>query len=143
MKDELLALKLRNINLNLFRVFAARYKKLNLDITPIQGRIIMFIYESKKDICQRDIEHSIYCKKSTISVILKTMEKNNLITRVGSMTDSRCNIIKLTKSSLDIAKILQEDMKKINKILGENITKNEYIIFSDVLKKINDNLERI
>ena len=71
------------------------------------------------------------------------MEKNNLITRVGSMTDSRCNIIKLTKSSLDIAKILQEDMKKINKILGENITKDEYIIFSDVLKKINDNLERI
>lgn len=143
MEDNLLTIKLRNVNLNIIRALAARYRKLNLDVTPLQGRIIMYIYNNKKDICQKDIEQSISCKKSTISTILKTMEKNKLIERIDSTSDLRRNVIRLTDLSIEIAKTLQNDMKKINKIIGENITNDEYIIFSNVLKKINDNLERI
>ena len=143
MEDNLLTIKLRNVNLNIIRALAARYRKLNLDVTPLQGRIIMYIYNNKKDICQKDIEQSISCKKSTISTILKTMEKNKLIERIDSTSDLRRNVIRLTDLSIEIAKTLQNDMKKINKIIGENITNDEYIIFSNVLKKISDNLERI
>ena len=71
------------------------------------------------------------------------MEKNNLIIRKGSDTDSRRNSIVLTDYSIEIATKLKDDMIEINKLLGENITQDEYIIFSDVLEKITKNLERI
>ena len=71
------------------------------------------------------------------------MEKNKLIIRKGSDTDSRRNSIILTDYSIEIATKLKDDMIEINKLLGENITQDEYIIFSDVLEKITKNLERI
>ena len=143
MQDNLLSLKIKSLNLNLLRALGARYKKMNLGVTPVQGRIIMFIDDHDDEVCQKDIERMIACKKSTLSAILNSMEKNKLIIRKGSNTDSRRNSIVLTAYSIEIANKLKEDMKEINKLLGENITKDEYIIFSDVLEKINQNIERI
>lgn len=143
MHDNLLTLKIKSVNLNLLRALGARYKRLNLGVTPVQGRIIMFIYDHQDEVCQKDIEHMIACKKSTLSAILNSMEKNNLIIRKGSDTDSRRNSIVLTDYSIEIATKLKDDMIEINKLLGENITQDEYIIFSDVLEKITKNLERI
>ncbi len=143
MQDNLLSLKIKSLNLNLLRALGARYKKMNLGVTPVQGRIIMFIDDHDDEVCQKDIERMIACKKSTLSAILNSMEKNKLIIRKGSNTDSRRNSIVLTAYSIEIANKLKEDMKEINKLLGENITQDEYIIFSDVLEKINQNIERI
>ena len=143
MKDNLLTLKIKSLNLNILRTLAARYKRLNLDVTPVQGRIIMLIFDSEKEVCQKEIENSISCKKSTLSGILSTMEKNDLIIRKGSESDSRRNVLVLTKKAEGIANKLKEDMIELNKILCENITDDEYTLFSDVLKKINDNLGRI
>lgn len=143
MKDELLTLKIKSLNLNIIRALSARYKRLNLDVTPVQGRIIMLIFESDHEVCQREIEHSISCKKSTLSGILSTMEKNDLIIRKGSLDDSRRNVLVLTDKALEVANKLKEDMIELNKLIGENITQDEYTIFSEVLDKVNKNLERI
>ena len=143
MQDNLLSLKIKSLNLNLLRALGARYKKMNLGVTPVQGRIIMFIDDHDDEVCQKDIERMIACKKSTLSTILNSMEKNNLIIRKGSANDSRRNSLILTPYSIEIATKLKDDMIEINKLLGENITKDEYIIFSDVLEKINQNIERI
>ncbi len=143
MQDNLLTLKIKTLNLNLLRALGARYKKLNLGVTPVQGRIIMFIYDHQEEICQKDIEQMIACKKSTLSTILNNMEKNKLIRREDSSTDSRRKVIVLTDYSIEIATKLKDDMIEINKLLGENIRQDEYIIFSDVCNKITKNLERI
>ncbi len=143
MEDNLLTMKIKAVNLNILRMLSARYKRLKLDVTPLQGRIIMFIFDSENEVCQKDIEKMITCKKSTISSVLSTMEKNNLIIRKGSSNDSRRNIIVLTSRAIEIANKLKDDMIEINKLIGENITKDEYIIFSSVLDKVNKNLERI
>ncbi len=143
MEDSLLILKIKSVYLNILRMMAARYKRMHLDVTPVQGRIIMYIFKSDDEVCQKDIEKTIACKKSTLSAILNTMEKNHLIKREGSSNDSRKNVIVLTKHSMDIANKLKDDIIEINKLLGENITHDEYIIFSGVLEKIEENLERI
>ena len=111
MQDNLLSLKIKSLNLNLLRALGARYKKMNLGVTPVQGRIIMFIDDHDDEVCQKDIERMIACKKSTLSAILNSMEKNKLIIRKGSNTDSRRNSIVLTAYSIEIANKLKEDMK--------------------------------
>lgn len=142
MKESII-LEMNDIAVNLFKILAIRYKKLNLELTPVQSRIIMSLYKQDNLLCQRDIEKDVPCNKSTLSAILNTMEKNGLITRLDSENDLRKKNIVLTEKSLKIAKFLEEDNKHITDILGGNITEDEYIIFRQILEKIKINMERI
>lgn len=135
--------KLKEVDLEIFKAVSARYKNLGLDVTPVQSRIIMFLYDSEFSICQRDIEKFVSCNKSTMSAVLNTMEKNELIVRKGSSSDSRRKIIELTDKSKNVANILVNDRKKMSKILSAGITEEEYVIFTSILEKIKKNLERL
>lgn len=134
---------LNTINMQLFKKLLARYKKMGIDVTPVHSRIIMLLYDRQEGISQKDIENLMACNKSTISVVLNTMEKNGLIVRNGSEQDSRKKIITLTEKSCLIASTLQKDAKKINKILRQEISEEEMLCFKNVLQKIEQNLERV
>jgi len=136
-------LELNEVNIGIFKKLSARYKELGLDVTPVHSRIIMFLYDSKMQICQRDIERFISCNKSTMSAVLNTMERNGLIVRVDSTEDSRMKIIELTDKSKKAAKVLREDKEKIDEILVSDISEEEFVKFSHILNKIKKNIERI
>ena len=108
-------------------------------MTPVQSRIIMYIYENNGSIYQKDIESFISCNKSTLSAVLNTMEKNDLISKEES---SRKNIIKLTSKSLEIVDILKKDNNESKEIISNGISEDEYKIFKNVLDKIKNNIER-
>ena len=133
--------EINELDLFFFKVMANRYKK--LDITPVQSRIIMVIASKKDGMYQKEIEDFIPCNKSTLSAILNTMEKNELIKRVDSKIDSRRKVIILTDKALEIVRYLKEDKKVLDHILLDNITDEEYRLFSDILHKLRDNMERI
>lgn len=141
--EKSIILEMNDVALDIFKILSTRYKKLGLEVTPVQSRIIMALYSQNNLLCQRDIEANVPCNKSTLSAILNTMEKNGLITRQGSENDSRKKNIILTTKSLEIAEFLKEDNLRISKILGSNITEDEYIIFGQILEKIKTNMERI
>ena len=134
---------INDVNINFLKVIANRYRNKLHDITPVHGRIIISIYDSDKDICQKDIEEFVPCNKSTLSAILSTMEKNNLIIRLENERDFRRKIIKLTDKALEVIDIIKKDKEELDELVGQNITDEEYIIFNGVIKKINENLERI
>ena len=136
-------LEMNEVNMAVFKAILARYKKMNLGVTPVHGRIIMFIYDNKLDICQKDIEKYVACNKSTVSAILNTMEKNDLIVRNGVAGDQRRNIISLTDKSLKMANKLKDDEKQLDDIFKDGITEQELKLFSEVLCKIKNNIERI
>lgn len=143
MQNSSIMIELNEVNMSIFKKISARYKDLGLEVTPVHSRIIMFLYDSEEQVCQRDIERFVSCNKSTISSILNTMEKNNLIVRVGSSEDSRMKIIKLTDKSKKIADVLRNDKEKIDELLNLNISEEEYAEFSRILNKIRKNIERI
>lgn len=143
MQNSSVMVELNEVNMGILKRIAARYKELGLDVTPVHSRIIMFLYDNDMQICQRDIERFISCNKSTMSAILNTMEKNDLIVRVDSSEDSRMKIIKLTDKSKKIADILRKDKEKIDAALSMDISDEEFVSFSHILNKIRKNIERI
>ena len=130
---------INDINLPIFKYVFKRHKKLGLGVTPVQSRIIMYIYENNGSIYQKDIESFISCNKSTLSAVLNTMKKNDLISKEES---SRKNIIKLTSKSLEIVDILKKDNNESKEIISNGISEDEYKIFKNVLDKIKNNIER-
>lgn len=136
-------LGMNELAFDLLKKISNNYKNLNLEVTPVQGKILMFLYHNHEPLCQKDIETLMSCNKSTLSAILNTMEKNNLITRNDSLEDSRRKIISLTEKSLRITKLVEKNHKRIDEILCSDITLEEYITFDEVLTKIRKNMERM
>lgn len=143
MKKSDILLEINELNTSTFKSISKRFRELGLDITPVHGRIIMALYESKRQLCQKDIEEVVLCNKSTLSSILNTMEKNNLIKRVEDEVDSRKKKLVLTEKSLKIIGILKEDTEKIGVILTSGITSDEINNFKKVVEKIKNNIERL
>lgn len=59
-------------------------------ISSVQMRIIDYLFKHlNQDVYQKDLESFLNIRKSTLSGILDTMEKNQIIKRVGSVGDRK------------------------------------------------------
>lgn len=135
-------MELNDVALDLFNYMAYSYRKLKLDVTPIQGRILIALYNNKEMYCQKKIEEFVPCNKSTLSNILKTMEKNGLIKRIGDGDDSRKKNIILTTKAKKIIVILNDNKEKLKQDIMRGISDEEIKSFNDVLLKFKYNIER-
>lgn len=135
--------EIKKVNGDMFRGISKRYKRLNVDITPVQAKILLSLYRSDKLLCQKDLEKPLSCNKSTLSSVISTMEKNGLLTRQVSENDSRINYLVLTDKGLEMIDFLKEDRAYTEEILTEGITELEYTTFMQVVGKIRKNIERI
>ena len=143
MEKKSLIHEIKIINGDIFKAISNRYKSMNIDITPMHARIIMTIYKSSEPLCQKDLESSMSCNKSTMSSIISTMEKNGLVKRQTSEHDSRINYLLLTDKGLEMVDFLKKDRKYTSDIVMDGISDDEYLIFTQIVDKIRKNLERI
>lgn len=115
-------------------------KQLMPNPTISQIRIIGYIVNSKDEVYQRDLEKALNLRRATVSGIMHTMEKNNLIRRVSINKDARVKKVVLTSNAQDL---FLEQMKRIDN-LEHNLTKNikpkDLKIFIKVLGIMKDNL---
>lgn len=143
MNDVEFSKTLKDLNIQIFKVINKRHKELGIDITPIQGTIIRAIYENKEALCQKNLEAFVSCNKSTLSSILDTMKKKDLIERKNDNQDTRKKNIVLTKKSKNLITMLEEDRNLLEKRLFQGIGEEELKIFNITLNKIVKNLERM
>lgn len=109
---------------------------------PTQCEIFKILIESemrKKTIYQKDLENLLNIRKSTISGILETMEKNRIIIRVLS---NKGKIVKLSDEALQHKEVVANLLKKLEKELSEGISKEELEIFNKVIEKMKENLNK-
>ena len=110
--------------------------------SPTQIRIILFLIEHKNEIIsQKDIENHLKLSRATVSDVLNTMEKNGYIKKVASYEDARTNNIVLNDIALEMHKKVEEEIKKINKILQQNISQEDLDNFIRVIDLMNENLD--
>ena len=108
-----------------------------------QIQIIKYILKHDgKTIYQRDLEEVFNLRRATISGILKTMEKNNVIIRVCDPNDARGKIVILSDDAKKFFKEKETLFKKIETVLKKDISKEELEIFYKVILKMRDNINR-
>ncbi len=143
MKNDEFSKSLKDLNLQMFKVVSKRHKELGINLTPIQGTIILAVYENQEALCQKHLEKFVSCNKSTLSSILDTMEKKHLIKRVSDSLDTRKKVIVLTKNAESLVEKIKEDKMVIEQGMLQGIEKEELEIFNTTLNKILRNLERM
>ena len=108
-----------------------------------QMQIIKYILKHEEEtIYQRDLEDVFNLRRATISGILKTMEKNNVIIRVCDPNDARGKIVILSDDAKKFFKEKETLFKKIETVLKKDISKEELEIFYKVILKMRDNINR-
>lgn len=111
-------------------------------MSPPQVRIVNYLLTHKKErVYQKDIEKLLGLRRSTISGILQTMEKNKIIQRVGIEEDARIKQIVLTKQSAMRNKEFKKSIQLIEKEISRKITKKELAIFFQVTAQIKENIK--
>ena len=108
-----------------------------------QFQIVKYLIEHESEsVHQKDFENALHIRKSTISGILDTMEKNKIIVRLSSQTDGRGKTVKLSDEFKSRKRKLVEEMKKIEETVVEGISEEDMDTFYKVLQKMRENIEK-
>lgn len=111
-------------------------------LTGAHGWVIGYLYDNRhRDVYQRDFEAEFKIRRSTITNMLKLMEKNGLITRESVDGDARLKRIRLTEKAMQMQKAIAEDIAALESKISVGITEEEKEIFFGVINKIKANLE--
>ena len=116
-------------------------KENDYHISHTQIKIIQYMYIHKEEVIyQRDLEKKFDLKRSTISGIIDTMEKNNLVKRIDSKEDLRLKQLVLTNMALNKINVLVDKIVKFDKSLEKNISKKDFDTFYKVTEQIKNNI---
>ncbi|MDD3999513.1 MAG: MarR family transcriptional regulator [Bacilli bacterium] len=111
-------------------------------ITPQQGRLIRFLALRNEDTTfQKDIEEFLSTRKSSVSSILKNLEKLKLIERKSYPNDGRFKEIRLTEKGLAVHKESLKISLDIEARIQNALTEDETKTLGAILKKIVEEFE--
>lgn len=114
------------------------------EITPTQMEILLYIFKNEeKDIYQKDLENILNLRRATVSGVLQTMEKNNLITRVTDAEDTRTKKIILNEETKKIFLKHLKQFDEIEKVIVDGISEEELKVFFEVIQKMKNNVEKL
>ena len=91
--------------------------------SPAQIEMIDYILEHREEeIYQKDLEKIFNLRRSTISGILQTMEKNGLIERITDANDTRTEKIVLNQKAKKIFNMNQKKIEEITEVVTKDIS---------------------
>ena len=141
MKERKVAFEIKLLD-NLISRKIIENKKENKTLSHVQASILKYLFENNnKTIYQNDLEVFLNVRRSTISGILKTMEKNNLIKRIDSKSDARKKEIVLTDYSIKKSNEMKKKVTLFETLLVKGISYEELEIFFRVIDKLKENVK--
>lgn len=108
----------------------------------VYGWLIGFLYDNRdQDIFQRDLQQQFSVRRSTMTGILQTMERDGMITRRPVAWDARLKKIELTEKAIERQEKFQQTIAAIEARLSAGLTPEEKETFIGLCEKIRMSLE--
>ena len=119
--------------------FMDRFAQKGIELTKVQWILLMRLKEMNGE-SQHNLAFLTNRDKASLTRLLSTMERKNLLARVPSDADHRINRIYITSHG---EKILKEAMPVVKEMISEmqvGITEAERVATISVLKKLRNNI---
>ena len=141
MEDKLL------YNLNLLNKLIAReFICNNKDLfccDPSTTQMIIMNYilnHQNEDIYQKDLEEVLHLRRATVSGVLQTMEKHELIERVLCDNDVRCKKIILKEKAKKMFDVKKMEFFKLEEVIKKGLSDEEIEIFCHIIESMQNNI---
>lgn len=109
-----------------------------------QGMVLKYLSKNKdKEVFQKDLEESFGVRRSTMSEILDSLQKDGFIIRQVSELDKRMNRITLTQKGIDESELMEQSMNEFDRLLQQGISTKEKEEFIKTINKVLLNLKKM
>lgn len=139
-----IGLEIRKLDHMLSRNLTANVKESGIDeMTIMHGWIIRYLYENReKEIFQKDIEKNFSVGRSTITNIIKLMEKRGYLCREAVEKDARLKKVLLTEKGIQAHETIEALIDRMNERTLDGISDEELRVFDQVVEKLKENIRR-
>lgn len=130
------------LNSRIKKCFIDRLQQNGINVTPEQYLVLDILWE-KQSLSQQNIANLIQKDKNSVTKIIDSLEKKNLVNRVVDQKDRRINKIELTKEGLFLEKITTEVAINFMNDTVKDIDGQDLDKLVEVMRKLKDNLDNI
>ena len=144
MNKENVLYQIKDLDKLILRNFICEHKDNKTDflITPTQIQIIEYMMEhEKEEVYQKDLEKALDLRRATLSGVLQTMEKNELLERDFNSEDARVKKIILKTKARNIFLKHKNKIEELEQIVIKGISNEELKLFSHIIENMKNNLE--
>ncbi|MFC1780873.1 MarR family winged helix-turn-helix transcriptional regulator [Planctomycetota bacterium] len=107
-------------------------------IVPAHGPVLMYLFELKKPVPIKSVVDKIGRVKSTVTVMIQTLESHGYLRKLPCETDNRITLIELTQKGHKLRKDFNEISKNLqDKVYGNmNMKDRQYLVIQlDIIEK--------
>ena len=108
--------------------------------TGANSRLIGFLAHAKGDVFQRDVETHFSVRRSTASLMVRSLEEKGLIRRETVQSDARLKKLVLTEAGWQVHRVVDAALERIDRRATEGISPEELDAFRATLEKMKTNL---
>jgi len=109
-------------------------------IVPAHGSVLVFLFQQGKPVPIKAVVEHVKRVKSTVTVMIDTLEKHGYVRRRPCETDSRITYVELTARGRRLRKDFEEiSQTLLNKLYGNMSDKDRQRLVTQ-LERIEDNL---
>ena len=128
------------LNSRIKKYFIDKLQENMINITPEQFLVLDILWE-KQSLSQQNIADIIQKDKNSVTKIIDSLEKKQLVRRVVDTKDRRINKIELTDEALSLEKVTTEVAINFMNDTIKGIDNKDLDSFVNVMRQIKDNLE--
>ena len=128
------------LNSRIKKCFFDKLQENGINITPEQFLVLDILWK-EQSLSQQNIADIIQKDKNSVTKIIDSLEKKNLVRRVVDKNDRRINKIELTNDGFALEKVTTEVAINFMNDAIKDIDKQELDIFVNVMRKLKNNLE--
>lgn len=139
-----IGLEIRRLDHMLSRNLSACVKAAGLDeVTLMHGWILRYLYENRdKEVFQKDLEKNFSVGRSTVTNIIKLMEKKGFLCRESVEKDARLKRVLLTEKGISTHEQIEDMIDELNEKTLSGISAEELEAFEQTMNKIKENIRR-
>ena len=113
-------------------------------ISGVQLQTLVFVHRNAlegKKVCQRDIEHILNLRPSSVSTLISNLTAEGYVMRTSSEGDARIKNIELTQKGEELCLKNRELMDKCDEVIQNALNEEERAALHALLLKVIQNLE--
>ena len=140
--ENIVLFKIKELDKKIVRTMLKENSDINIPpLTSTQIQILKYMIEHQNgNVYQKDLENVLNLRRATVSGVLQTMEKNNLIKREIYENDVRVKKIILNEKTKSIFLKNKQKIDEIEKNIIKNISKKDLDKFTQIIDKLITNL---
>ena len=135
-----IAVNVNILNSRIKKSFFDRLQANGINITPEQYLVLDILWE-KQSLSQQNIANIIQKDKNSVTKIIDSLEKKNLVRRVVDSKDRRINKIELTDEAVALEKITTEVAINFMNDVIKGIDNKDLDNYVKVMRQLKNNLE--